>query len=139
SFLRIIGVTETILQTNIDFYQSRLKIHALCKPVFKNIAEKFTYKGSTAFDVEIYGLSTTKIKFTSTEKGLSKGQKISFHIDTPFKSQETICEIYELLDNQGEAFGYLSKIISLSPMDFDSIERISANLAKEEISLLKSR
>lgn len=139
TFLRLTGITETILGANIDFYQSQLKINALCKPVFKNIAQKFSYKGNTAFDAEIYGISPTKIKFTSSEKNLSKGQELSLHIEAPFKSEEIITEVYELLDNDGETCGYLSKIKSLSPSDTMNIQNLSADSAKEEISLLKQR
>lgn len=139
SFLRLTGVTETILQTNIDFYQSQLKINAVCKPVFKNIAEKFTYKGNNTFSAEIYGISKTKIKFTSNEKRLLKGQEISFHIETPFISEEIVSEIYELLDNEGETCGYLSKVINLSTNDAENIEKLSVNSAREEIRLLKQK
>lgn len=139
SFLRLTEVTETILQTNIDFYQSQLKINAICKPLFKNIAEKFTYKGDNTFSAEIYGISPTKIKFTSNEKRLLKGQEISFKIETPFKSEDIVSEIYELLDNEGETCGYLSKIKNLSPNDFENIQKLSANSAREEIRLLKQR
>lgn len=137
SFLRLTNVVETVLQTNIDFYQTEIKIPAVCKPIFKNIAERFSYKGQNKFNVEIYGISNTKIKFTSDEKNLIKGQKLNFKLETPFKSEEIVSEIYELLDNETDTCGYLSKVINLSPSDLKNIEKLSSNSKKNEISLLK--
>lgn len=153
SFLRLTNITETVIDSNVKFFRSDVNISAKGKIILNSPAEKLFYKGERKFDVSIFELSQSILKFTSMEKSIPKGSLISISFEEPFKSEDIFCRVYEFLNISGispkngkddeainhesDVFAYLANIESLSPNDLSNIKAIAVKLKSESLRILK--
>ena len=154
SFIRLTDVTETILDSNVKIFSSDLSINAKGKIVSTNQSHKLPFRKKNEFDINIFELSKSSLKFTSKEKSIPKESTLFVSFESPFKSEEIFCRVYEFLNISGKSpeigedgenesyesdvFSYLAKIESLSENDLKNISLLNQKLKSDSLSFLKA-
>lgn len=111
--LRIVNVNDKLL-TEVELALSvETSIQAKLHPVL-SMAETFHLPIGKLikFDADIYSISMTTIKFTSTEK-FSIGAQLTVSAESPVQLKKVLVEVYQTIDFGQEKHGYRCKILSL--------------------------
>lgn len=111
--LRIVNVNDKLLADAELALSVETSIHAKLSPVLSQ-AETFHLPIGKLikFDAEIYSISTTTIKFISSEK-FAIGAQLLINTDVPVHLKKVLVEVFQTIDFGKEKNGYRCKVLSL--------------------------
>ena len=111
--LRIVNVNDKLLAEVELALSVETSIKAKLSPVL-SMAETFHLPIGKLikFDADVYSISMTTIKFTSTEK-FAVGAQLTITTEEPVQMKKVLIEVYQTIAFGQEKNGYRCKILSL--------------------------
>lgn len=144
--LRLVDVKDQILA---DVELELMATTAISAVVVPHITESRLFRSPLGrllrFDVSIYSISTTSVKFTSAER-FEVGEQLLLRSDTPVQLRKVLLEVYQIISFGDKVTGHRCKVLTLNEQSRKSLGEYMGRMnhffpdaADEELDDAKSR